>query len=227
VEPIRYMNQLAGGGSTNYYGQTDRIGITVSDAIGARKEPNVVTVDGKKEIKGVAMDKSKDSVVTADRKLIIEAAKNFIADYGDLVSQIAPDEKIVVTNQGHGQNFFNGVKRAYISVEAVKGDVSQFRQGKMTREQLMTKMKVVNSEAVVELDPDLELFSSILSRLYQQDLSKTYFVDRSNGLNYERLKDFGVIYYLQMRSSNQTSDDLHTIPTLRLNNLDQKTRDLF
>jgi hypothetical protein len=69
------------------------------------------------------------------------------------------------------------------------------------------------------------LFSSILSRLYQQDLSKTYFVDRGGSLNYERLKDFGVIYYMQMRSSNQTSADLHAIPTLRLNNLDQKTRD--
>lgn len=173
-----------------------------------------------------------DSAKTAYNERVIEASKNFMADYGDLISQLAPEERILITNQGEGQrSMFGGPssKRTYISVEATKGDITQFRQNKMTRDQLMAKIKIVNSESSTELDPDLELLSSILSRLYEPDLSKTFFTERS--IYYERLKDFGVIYYMQVYSSNAANGKTANVPTVwdmptvRMNDVDQEKRD--
>jgi len=174
---------------------------------------------------------SADSSRISYSERILEAAKNFIADYGDLLSQLPANEKIIVTNKSEGENLRmtwigsldGAVKQKLIIVEGNKGDVNQFRQGKISRDQLLAKVKVVNSEISDELQPDLELLSSILSRLYSRDLSKTFFAD--GNIYYEQLKDFGAIYHMQVYASNLTNDDLYDMPTLRLQDVDQETRD--
>ncbi len=176
-----------------------------------------------------------DSAAVSYHEKILEAAKIFIADYGDLLSQLQPTEKIVVTNKGEGNNFpkiwMDGSfertqKQNLVNVEGTKSDVNQFRQGKITRDQLLAKLKVVNSEISDELQPDLELLSSILNRLYSRDLSKTFFSD--GNIYYERLKDFGALYHMQVYASNQVdgfNEDLYDMPTVRLRDVDQETRD--
>jgi len=171
---------------------------------------------------------NKDSARTAYTNKIIEASKSFMADYGDLVTQLSPNEKLVITNRGEGDRiwygaFVNASKPSYISVEALKGDIILYRQGKLTRDQLYAKMKVINSVLEDELQPDLELLSSIISRLYRPDLSSTYFTQEN--IYYERLKDYGVIYYMQVYSSNPGAYGRHIMPTLRLENVDPETRD--
>ncbi len=172
-----------------------------------------------------------DSTSNAYHEKIMEAAKNFIADYGDLLTQLQPNEKIVVTNKSEGNGFRmtwigamgRGQKQNLVTVEGTKADVNQFRQGKMTREQLLEKLKVVNSEISDELQPDLELLSSIFNRLYSRDLSKTFFSD--GNIYYERMKDFGAIYHMQAYSSNQQDGERYDMPTIRLQDVDQETRD--
>ncbi|MBS1681359.1 MAG: hypothetical protein JST48_06585 [Bacteroidetes bacterium] len=164
---------------------------------------------------------------------ILEAAKNFIADYGDLLSQLQPNEKIIVTNKGEGgRNRFWIVrsgsigqqKQNILSVEGLRSDVNQFRQGKITREQLLSKFTIMNNEISDELQPDLELLSSILNRSYSRDLSKTFFCDEN--VYYDRLKDYGVIYHMQVYASRgRNHDDLYDMPTIGLNDVDQATRD--
>jgi len=140
---------------------------------------------------------STDSAGASYHEKILEAAKNFIADYGDLLTQLKPNEKIIITNKSEGENLRmtwigsldGAMKQKLIIVEGTKGDVNQFRQGKISRDQLLAKVKVVNSEISDELQPDLELLSSILNRLYSSDLSKTFFSD--GNIYYEQLKDFG------------------------------------
>ncbi len=171
---------------------------------------------------------NKDSVRTAYTNKIIEASKNFLADYGDLITQLPSDEKITVTNRGEGERiwynaFANASSPSYISVEALKGDIVQYRQGKLTHDQLFSKIKVINSVMDDELQPDLELLSSIISRLYRHDLSTTYFTQEN--IYYERLKDFGVIYYMQVYSSTTGAYGKFVMPTLRLENVDAETRD--
>jgi hypothetical protein len=169
-----------------------------------------------------------DSVRKATNEKLIEACKEFMADYGDLISQLQASEKIVITNRGEGERrwfiaFQESVKPSYLSIETTKGEVTQLKQGKVSREQFLKNLKVVNSQMDDELQPDLELLTSIFNRLYQRDLSKTFFTDEN--IYYERLKDYGAIYYMNVFSSNQANYDRWVMPTQGLNNLSQEERD--
>ena len=195
---------------------------------GAPVTEDVIGPERKSKPKIATARFNKDSVRNAYTNKIIQASKNFLADYGDLITQLPSNERITITNRGEGDRiwygaFVNASSPSYISVEALKGDIVLYRQGKLTNDQLMSKMKVINSVMEDELQPDLELLSSIISRLYRPDLSTTYFTQEN--IYYERLKDFGVIYYMQVYSSNPGSYGNHIMPTLRLENVNSETRD--
>jgi hypothetical protein len=206
-------------------------------------EPDVVIVDNqraardKQETRGGKEDKKskqdrQDSAKTVYYNRIIKASKDFLADYGDVLSQLAPEEKIMITNRGEGYRYMywdhNSGSRTMVTVEATKGDISSFKQGKITRDQMMAKIRVVNTESTNEVNTDLELLSSIMNRLYRSDLAKTYYVDES--IYYERMKEFGVIYYMAVVSSVEQDvtpgqGRRHRMPTQKLQDLDQAQRD--
>jgi hypothetical protein len=108
-------------------------------------------------------------------------------------------------------------------VEASKGDLTQLRQGKITRDQLIAKIKVTNTESSGKMEPDLELLTSIFNRLYRSDLSSNFFVN--GNAYYERLTDYGAIVYMQVYSSNQVEGGKWDMPTVDLRDVDQATRD--
>src|SRR5258706_11275450 len=176
-----------------------------------------------------------DSSRNAYNEKLLEAAKSFIADYGDLLTQLQPNEKITITNKGEHRNFpmvwigagsLEKSKQNIISVEGTKSDINQLRQGKITRDQLITKLHVMNTEVSDELQPDLELLSSIFNRLYSRDLSKTFFCD--DNIYYEKLKDYGAVYHMQVFASSQTNgynEIIYDMPTVHLTDVDQATRD--
>jgi hypothetical protein len=200
-----------------------------------RSEDDRAAISGEKSIR--LRDKSKergrldmDSVRNAYNLKVIEAAKTFIVDYGDMIAQLAPQERVIISNQGNQprmwvNQYFSAPKRTHLSVEILKSDLTQLRQGKITREQALAKIKVLNTETIDTVEPDLELLSSIFTRLYSQDLSKTYFT--GNNVYFERLKDFGVIYYMQVYSGIERGDysKRYVMPTLGLDNVDQATKD--
>lgn len=169
----------------------------------------------------------RDSLRDSYNLKVIKAAKDFILDYGDFISQLGPNEKIVITNQGEGNRgfgvYFKMGKRTHLSVEATRADIISFKQGKSSRDQALAKIKVINTESTEVKEPDMELLSSIFSRLYRSDLSKTYFTE--DNIYYERLKDYGVIYYMHVYSSNETDFKRYDMPTVDLDNVDQATRD--
>lgn len=169
---------------------------------------------------------NRDSARADYNNKIIKASKDFILDYGDFLTQLAPNERIIVTNQsGEGRfiYFSPEQKRSRITIEATKADVLAFRQGKLNREQALSKLKVVNTETVTTKEADLELLTSIFARLYRPDLSKTFFSE--DNIYYERLKDYGVVFYMQVFSSNQIGYQRYSMPTIGLQSVDQQTRD--
>jgi hypothetical protein len=190
---------------------------------------DVVVVDGDKVKKATVINR--DSARTVYYQKIIQASKDFLADYGDLLSQLAPEEKILITNRGEGYRYHwdrGSETRTLVTLETTKGDIASFKQGKLNRDQMMTKIKVVNTESTNEIETDLELLSSIIGRLYRTDLSKSYYVDES--IYYERLREFGVIYYMNVVSS--VEQDVQSgegkkfrMPTQKLQDLDQAARD--
>jgi hypothetical protein len=185
--------------------------------------------DAKKSMKLKEAEKEKrkiksDSARKAYYEKIITSAKDFIVDYGDFISQLGANEKIVVTNQGEHRNFyFANQKRVHLSIEGSKADIAAFKQGKIDRGQALAKIKVVNTETVDEKRPDMELLTSIMGRLYQPDLSKTYFTEHN--IYYEFLKDYGVIYYMNVYSSNDYDSDRVRMPTQGNEVMDRATRD--
>ena len=167
---------------------------------------------------------SADSIRNVYYQNMIKVAQNFILDYGDLLSQLPANEKIVVTNQSERpQFFFPSGKRTRISVEGDRQTSTALRQGRISRDEALKKLTIVNTESLEAREPDMEMLSSIFSRLYRPDLSKTYFVQ--GNVYYERLKDFGTIFYMQMVSSSLTGPDSHAMPTVGLQGLDQEARD--
>ncbi len=170
-----------------------------------------------------------DSIRDASSNKIIDACKEFLTDYGDLITQLPTNEKIIITNRSDGERiwygtFINGAKPSYMSLEVTKADIIAYKQGKLSKDQFDGKIKVINSVMDDELQPDLELLTSIFNRLYRQDLSKTFFTEED--IYYERMKDYGVIYYMEVYSSNQSEfNRRYIMPTIGLEDLDQATRD--
>jgi hypothetical protein len=181
---------------------------------------------GDKKLEKARLDM--DSIQDVSNLKVIEAAKTFLVDYGDMITQLTPTERIIVTNRGERRiwvnQYFNAPKRTHISVEVSKGDLMQYKENKISREQVLKKIKVINTEQVDEIEPDLELLSSIFSRLYRPDLSKTFFIQ--DNVYFERLKDYGVVYYMQALSSQELGyTRRYVMPTVGLEDIDQATRD--
>ena len=184
-----------------------------------RSETRVRTTDRARKVQ------NNDSLNAVNNAKIILAAKSFLADYGDLLSQLKPDEKIIITNKDNNQRWYyngQGSKRSILIIEASKGDIAQYRQNKITREGLLSKIKVTNTESTGKLEPDLELLTSIFNRLYSSDLSSTYYLSGSS--YYERLTDFGAVMYMQVYSSNETNNGLFNMPTVDLREVDRAAR---
>jgi hypothetical protein len=192
-----------------------------SDAVTSTKEN-----EKEKEKVRAKAQAYQDSARNAIKANYIDAMKLFLADYGDMLSQLGSDEKIMVTNRptGFSSMFYNyRTKKTLLAAEVTKADLLQVRQGQMTRDQLIRKIKITNTESTDKVETDLELFSSILNRLYKSDLSKTYFA--SGQVYYEQLIDYGAVFYLQVYSSNRGDGDTHSMPTIDLNKITQEARD--
>ncbi|MFN5556983.1 MAG: hypothetical protein ACK48F_12280, partial [Chryseotalea sp.] len=110
----------------------------------------------------------------------------------------------------------------YLSIEVSQADVKQYQSGKLNRDQFINKIKVIESEISKEKSQDLDLITTIFDRLYQPDLSKTFFTE--GDIYYERLSDYGVIYYMTVYSSNQMNQNMYYMPTLKLDKLTAEER---
>jgi len=154
-------------------------------------------------------------------------------NYADIIGQLKPDEKIMVhaksgnnswaysygINSG-GSAVLAGERNSGFSAEVRKGDISDYKQGKINRKQMRDKV-VINETKPEELERDLELFATIVKRLYSPDLSKTFFTSQSP--RYERLTGFGVIYYLDTYSSYE-NDNFYSMPVLNRNDVTSDER---
>jgi len=159
---------------------------------------------------------------------IEETMKTFLVDYADLIGQLKPTDKIMITTKGKDVIWFdNSIEaestRKIKSAQILKSDLIAYKQGKLSREKAFEKIVITEKEVNTEKEKDLEIFSSIFSRLYEPDFSQTYYSMR-HALHYERMEDFGVIFSMKVYSSN-SNDGLHTIRTTRESGLTQIERD--
>ncbi len=166
-----------------------------------------------------------DSLREARIEQLVDLMKTFLVDYGDLIGQLAPSDHIMVTEKGEKLGYayvgsristrvprsttrgvlaptagsyinFPKTEERKISAEVLKADLSEYRKGNMTRDLMMGKVEVKKEIPSREKEPELELFASILGRLYKSDLSKTYYSPSTP--SYERLSNFGVIFKMKV-----------------------------
>ncbi len=162
-----------------------------------------------------------------------EQATAFLVDYADLIGQLKPTDKIMITTKSKHSNVFflesNVVNRVNTNqstgrtAEILKSNLIAYKQGKSSRDATIKKIKFSTSVKDVKLERDLELFGSIFAKLYDSDLSTTYYTS-SHRVNYERLENFGAIYNMRVYSSSQ-DNGLHIIRTTRERGLTQEERD--
>ncbi len=155
-----------------------------------------------------------------------EQIEIFLADYADLIGQLKPSDRIVVQTKSRNEVYiFNSrgsnKSSAGMSAQVLKSDITSYKQGKLTRDEFMGKIEF--SEEGEEVAKDIELFATIFSRLYEPDLSSTYYLS-SRRIAYNKLKNMGVTFSLKFYSS--TSDGgIHTIRTTGESGLTQEERD--
>ncbi len=157
--------------------------------------------------------------------------KNFLADYGNLIKQLSADEKILVkVGAGDHRNRKLQAKiaggdyqAAELSIEVSKSDLNEFDERNISRDELLDRITVKESEVDYGEQPQLEVFTAILDRLYDDDLSETYYL--ANEPSYEKVSDFGVTFYLKFYSSYIHDNDTYSIPTINKKNISKKDRD--
>ena len=162
-------------------------------------------------------------------KLVDEKHKEqitiFLVDYADLIGQLEPSHRIVVQTRSK-DNFVTldgrrKSKTSAISGQILKSDLNAYKQGKLNRDEVMDKISFT-SEKDKEISKDLELFATIFSRLYEPDLSNTYYL-ASRSMSYTQLDGLGVTFNLKVYSSNSNNNG-HTITTTGESGLTQEER---
>lgn len=182
-----------------------------------------------KEMEGEAVEVAVAGEVEPS-EMVVEAFKDFLADYGNLIRQLKPSDKILIKtgsrkNRG-GVVMISGEKKSQmnngISAEIDVSDLISYEKGDITRDALIEKIEI-NKEAFNSVkEPQLEVFSSMLERLYEVDLTETYYM--SGTPYYDRLEKFGVTYYLKFYSSTVHSDDDYSLPTIDKKHVSKEER---
>ena len=98
-----------------------------------------------------------------------------------------------------------------ITVEVAATDLKASMVGNLSRDALIAKIKVESQTVSFEDDPRLETFSAMFHRLYQKDLSSTYFM--SSRPNYSKIQGVGTMFKARVYSSNVFDNERYSIPT--------------
>ncbi|UXX78768.1 hypothetical protein N7E81_15525 [Reichenbachiella carrageenanivorans] len=153
----------------------------------------------------------------------------FLLEYADLIGQLEDREQIMLVVKSEPQAFtsipFGGAdESAKFSAAVTRKQIADYKTGKISQAAFKSSIYYVETKGSDKKAADLELFASILQRLYKTDLATTYYT--STPILYEQLKNFGVIYKMQMYSSNPVSRDYYSMPTLKEGHLSREERDL-
>ncbi len=164
-------------------------------------------------------------------KKMKEAFEVFLVDYSQLVSQLKPTDKFLLTTKnGSSMNFvfvrnkygsIENKKNSSLSAEMLVKDHKDFTAGKISREKLIAKIKFIEN-AEVEAKPDLDLFSNMLKTTYNSKYTETYFI--SSMPKYEILTGLGVVYSVKVFSSYEQGS-FYRMPSLNQTGMSEEERD--
>ena len=130
----------------------------------------------------------------------------FLIDYSQMINQLKPTDKILVSTKksdyvyviadGQNSDTHGG---AGITAELLKKDHNDYMAGKITREQLEAKIVINKENGSASRSKDLDLFSSMLSTVYDDEYTDSYFISWKP--EYQKLEGVGAIYSFKVYSS--------------------------
>ncbi len=168
-----------------------------------------------------------DEVKEKSSNQLKEAITDFLVDYSSLIRQLRPSDKIMVkagSSRKHSYPMAIAKSNALnLSMELSKSDLDAFEAGDLSRDKLVDKITTKESMVDYEKEPQLEVFASLIDRLYSEDLSDTYYL--ANHPTYERMSNFGVTYFLKFYSSQIHDNDLYSLPTVNKKKISKAERD--
>jgi len=170
-----------------------------------------------------------DSLQMKNNEKRLGAMKTFLVDYAHLIGQLQPEEKILITDKSSNMVEFtnsfgvDALKNSRLSAEITVKDLQAFQSGKINREEALERIKVNRKSKDNKVYKDLELFKSIIDRLYSRDLAETYY--SYGNIEFEKLDDLGAMFFMNTVSSIKQSDGLWKVPTQEKDDLNQEARD--
>jgi protein required for attachment to host cells len=171
-----------------------------------------------------------DSMQIKSEEKRLAAMKTFLVDYAHLIGQLQPEEKILITDKSaHMVEFTNSfgvdaLKNSRLSAEIAVKDVQALQSGKISREEALERIKINrNEKESKKVYKDLELFKSIIDRLYSRDLAETYY--SYGNIEFEKLDGLGAMFFMNTVSSLKQSDGMWKVPTQDKGGLNQEARD--
>jgi hypothetical protein len=167
-------------------------------------KPPKVDDTGKEKEKQKQMQIEQQQAEEIDFEAIIV---EFLADYSQLIGQLKPTDKIVVSTKKSDYVFvltdenesINATGGSGMSAELLKKDHNDYIIGKISHEQLVAKIKVTKNDGEGSHSKDLDMFGSMLSTIYNESYTETYFMSWKP--EYERIKGVGAIYAFKVYSS--------------------------
>ncbi len=163
-------------------------------------------------------------------KKLREAFEIFLVDYSQLISQLKPTDKFLLTTKNGssvdfvfvGDKYGNleNKKNSRLSAEMLVKDHRDFNAGKLTREKLIAKIKFAENTEI-EKKPDLDLFSNMLKTTYNSKYTETYFM--SSIPKYEVLTGLGVLYSVKVFSS-YSDGGVYKMPALNKTGMSEEER---
>ncbi len=163
---------------------------------------------------------------------------DFLANYSQLISQLKPADKIVVSTKKSDYFYDISYKEEFvvssqagsmpkvtgsqgITAELLKKDHNDYISGKISSDQLIAKIKVTKTTGDEARSKDLDLFGSMLKTIYDDSYTDSYFITWKP--DYERIKGIGAIYSFKVYSSYDENEG-YRMPGINEKGLTNKQR---
>lgn len=147
--------------------------------------------------------KIQDSVFAAKIPRMKKVLEKFLAEYTILLSKLKPEEKIWVTwtIKEDYWGIDQGKMACELSSRIVKQDMLDLRAGKLDQAKFVEKVQYSVTRCAERVtNPELEVFTAILQRLYSAEVSQNLI--QYGGLTSDVVGGFGYVFKLNLMSSN-------------------------
>jgi len=167
----------------------------------------------------------------------------FLADYSQMIGQLGPSDKIVLTSAtSNGSaaafNSWSGVTTSSsdeggsllgLTAELKKQDQLDYSSGKISRDELIKRIKIKESDPKGGRSKDLDIFASTMKTVYDEEYTDSYFI--SWRPSYEKIEGVGVVFSFKVYSSYD-EDGTYFLPAIQRRGLstderNQKVKELY